>query len=64
MEMLQEDRSTTRPLILNGRNYSYWKTRMTSFIKSIDVKAWKVVSGWDLPMITDDGKATPKPVDW
>ena len=35
---------TTRPPILDGTNYSYWKARMTTFLKSIDSKMWKAVA--------------------
>ena len=62
METPREEGSTTRPLILDDKNYSYWRTRMTSFIKSLDAKAWRAVKvGWKPPMVTIDGKSIPKP---
>lgn len=63
MSGIKEGGSTTRPLILDGTNYSYWKARMTTFLKSIDSKTWKtMVTGWlHLVTKTEDGKEIPKP---
>ncbi|KAK2359745.1 hypothetical protein QL285_085090 [Trifolium repens] len=59
----------TRPPLLDGSNYDYWKSRMVAFLKSIDSKTWKaVVKGWEHPVVTDkDGNNTAKlksEVDW
>ena len=66
MEIAREGSSTTRPHILDEKNYSYWRTRMTSFIKSLDVKAWKAFKvRWTQTMVTVDGKSVPKSEeDW
>jgi len=52
--------SSSRPPILDGTNYDYWKARMVAFLKSMDNKTWKVIiKGWDHPVVMDkDGKAT------
>src|ERR1044072_5551314 len=43
----KEGGSVSRPPVLDGTNYDYWKARMTAFLKSIDNKTWKaVVKGW------------------
>lgn len=53
MDTTKEGGSTTRPPVLDGTNYSYWKPRMTAILNSIDVKTWKaVVAGWSPPMKT------------
>ena len=39
--------SVTRPPLLDGQNYSYWKSRMIAFLRSLDTKTWKaVLTGW------------------
>ena len=35
--------NTKKPPQFNGSNYPYWKAKMTTYIKSIDRKVWKVV---------------------
>ena len=32
-----------KPPQFNGSNYPYWKAKMTTYIKSINWKVWKVV---------------------
>ena len=34
---------TKKPPQFDGRNYSYWKSKMTTHIKSINRRVWKVV---------------------
>ncbi|XP_012843180.1 PREDICTED: vesicle-associated protein 3-1-like [Erythranthe guttata] len=47
--------STTRPPLLTGTNYSYWKTKMKMFIMSMDEDAWRtVLTGWKRPVATDE----------
>ncbi|XP_058783859.1 uncharacterized protein LOC131658599 [Vicia villosa] len=58
-----------RPPVLDGSNYDYWKPRMVSFLKSIDIKVWKaVLKGWTHPVIMGEynqPKNVLKPeVDW
>ena len=50
----------TRPPILDGSNYDYWKACMVAFLKSMDSKTWKsVIKGWEHPKKMDkDGKIT------
>ena len=43
MEGMESEGSVTRPPLLDGKNYSYWKSRMISFLKSLEHKAWKSV---------------------
>ena len=43
-----------RPPLLDGSNYDYWKSRMSTFLKSIDNKTWKaVLKGWEHPVALD-----------
>ena len=53
----------TRPPILDGSNYDYWKPCMVAFLKSLDSKAWRAANkGWEHPVIVGkDGNTTPKP---
>ncbi|KAA0035264.1 gag-pol polyprotein [Cucumis melo var. makuwa] len=66
MEIIREGPSASRPLVLDGKNYSYWKPRMIFFIKTLDRRAWRVlVAGYEPPMMTVDGVSIPKSkVDW
>ena len=66
MEIIKEGPSTTRPPVLDDKNYSYWKTHMTSFLKSLDGRAQRaVIARWEPSMITVDGKSIPKPeIEW
>jgi len=52
--------SISRPPILGGTNYDYWKARMMAFFKSMDSKTWKVIiKDWEHPVVMDkNGKAT------
>jgi hypothetical protein len=38
-----EGQSTNRPPLFNSSDYSYWKTRMTTYIKSQDYLIWKII---------------------
>ncbi|KAA0056213.1 putative mitochondrial protein [Cucumis melo var. makuwa] len=66
MEIIREGPSASRPPVLDGKNYSYWKPQMIFFIKTLDGKAWRaLVAGYDPPMITANGVSVPKlEVDW
>ena len=35
--------NTKNPPQFDGSNYPYWKAKMTTYIKSINRKVWKVV---------------------
>src|ERR1044072_47040 len=48
---IKEGGSVTRPPVLDGTNYDYWKARMSAFLKSIDSKTWRaIVKGWTPPV--------------
>ncbi|GAA0165291.1 hypothetical protein LIER_20734 [Lithospermum erythrorhizon] len=48
MEVNKEGGSITRPPLLDGKNYPYWKAKMIAFLKSVDTKTWKaVLTGWN-----------------
>ena len=64
MDSIREENSMVRPPLLDGSNYSFWKARMRSFLKSIDEKVSKsVMYGWTEPTISVDGVTFPKPID-
>ena len=35
--------NTKKPTQFDGSNYPYWKAKMTTYIKSINRRVWKVV---------------------
>ena len=40
----------SRPPLLDEKNYSYWKSKMIAFLRSVDTKTWKaVLTGWKAP---------------
>ncbi|GAV88467.1 zf-CCHC domain-containing protein/DUF4219 domain-containing protein/UBN2 domain-containing protein, partial [Cephalotus follicularis] len=46
----------------DGNNYSFWKTRMTIFLHSLDYQLWHIiVNGPRMPTRTIDGVVSPKP---
>jgi hypothetical protein len=58
--MDKEGGMVNRPPLLDGSNYDLWKSRMATFLKSIDSKTWKaVLKGWEPPVVLDkDGNKT------
>ncbi|GAV69617.1 LOW QUALITY PROTEIN: zf-CCHC domain-containing protein/DUF4219 domain-containing protein/UBN2 domain-containing protein, partial [Cephalotus follicularis] len=57
--------SITRPPFFDGNNYSFWKTRMTIFLQSLDYQLWHiVVNGPRMPTRTIDGVISPKPNEY
>ncbi|KAG9458846.1 hypothetical protein H6P81_003354 [Aristolochia fimbriata] len=47
---LKEGAANSRPPLLDGSNYSYWKAKMQIYIKAQDEKAWKTIEkGWCPP---------------
>ncbi|XP_062074886.1 uncharacterized protein LOC133778888 [Humulus lupulus] len=61
MEMFREGGSTSRPPMLEGANYPYWKTKMRAFLKAVDERVWMVVEdGWKCPTIVENEVAKPK----
>ncbi|GAA0172340.1 hypothetical protein LIER_26185 [Lithospermum erythrorhizon] len=50
MEAGKEGGSITRPPLLDGKNYPYWKARMITFLKFSNTKTWKaILTGWTPP---------------
>ncbi|GAV75721.1 zf-CCHC domain-containing protein/DUF4219 domain-containing protein/UBN2 domain-containing protein, partial [Cephalotus follicularis] len=46
----------------DGNNYSFWKTRMTIFLQSLDYQLWHIiVNGPRMPTRTIEGVVSPKP---
>ncbi|GAV85099.1 zf-CCHC domain-containing protein/DUF4219 domain-containing protein/UBN2 domain-containing protein, partial [Cephalotus follicularis] len=46
----------------DGNNYSFWKTRMTIFLQSLDYQLWPIiVNGPRMPTRTIEGVVSPKP---
>ncbi|TYK19297.1 gag-pol polyprotein [Cucumis melo var. makuwa] len=41
MDGIREENSTSRPLLLDGGNYGYWKSRMKAFLMSLDMRKLK-----------------------
>ncbi|XP_012840500.1 PREDICTED: uncharacterized protein LOC105960834 [Erythranthe guttata] len=56
MNAHMEGGSTTRPPLLTGTNYSYWKTKMKMFIKSMDEDAWRTVLTGSKRLVATDEK--------
>ena len=65
MDFNRDGTSISKPPLLYGSNYPYWKVRMTAFLQSIDVDVWNCVEfGYTKPTIITDGNKTiekPKP---
>ncbi|KAH0754582.1 hypothetical protein KY290_024852 [Solanum tuberosum] len=61
--LFQEGTSQTRPPYFNGKHFSHWKVRMKTFIKSYDIKVWRVIKLGDIqiPTNSDGGQSTATP---
>ena len=56
-----QDRSTVRPPLFKGNNFSYWKNSMQIFIKTEDYELWNIVTkGRHIPQTMIDGKSIMK----
>jgi hypothetical protein len=56
-----EGQSTNRPPLFNSSDYSYWKTRMTTYIKAQDYLIWKIiVNGSHVPTKIVEEQEIPK----
>ncbi|CAM8982706.1 unnamed protein product [Rhodiola kirilowii] len=57
---LREGQNITRPPLLEGNKYGYWRVRMKAFLKSQDELVWEAVEqGWTHPVATDkEGKVS------
>ncbi|KAA0046817.1 gag-pol polyprotein [Cucumis melo var. makuwa] len=66
MEIIREGPLASCPFVLNGKYFSYLKSRMIFFIKRLDARAWRaLVAGYEPSTITMDGVLVLKPkVDW
>ncbi|CAM8999769.1 unnamed protein product [Rhodiola kirilowii] len=55
---LREGQNITRPPLLEGNKYGYWRVRMKAFLKSQDESVWEAVEqGWTHPVAIDkEGK--------
>ncbi|TYK28731.1 gag-pol polyprotein [Cucumis melo var. makuwa] len=61
MEIIREGLSISCPPVLDGKNYSYQKPHMISFLKTLDGTAWRaVVARGEPSMIIVDGQSVPK----
>jgi len=59
-----QGRSTTRPPLFRGTNFSYWKNLMQMFIKTEDYELWNIVTkGPYISQTTVDGKTVTKTED-
>ena len=62
MVLNREGTSTSKPPLLDGSNYAYWKQRMIGFLKSIDDDVWDIVEeGYSRPTIVVSEQTVPKP---
>ncbi|CAM8883833.1 unnamed protein product [Rhodiola kirilowii] len=56
---LREGQNITRPPLLEGNKYGYWRVRMKAFLKSQDESVWEAVeNGWAHPEVTEDAKVS------
>ncbi|CAM8910351.1 unnamed protein product [Rhodiola kirilowii] len=52
---LREGQNITRPPLLEGNKYGYWRVRMKAFLKSQDESVWEAIgNGWTHPMAVDE----------
>ncbi|CAM8943821.1 unnamed protein product [Rhodiola kirilowii] len=52
---LREGQNITRPPLLEGNKYGYWRVRMKAFLKSQDESVWDAVEqGWTHSVATDE----------
>ncbi|KAK0603528.1 hypothetical protein LWI29_005926 [Acer saccharum] len=61
-DVMTEGASNSRPPLLKGHNYGFWKLRMKAYIRSIDERAWMTVEeGYLAPNKIEDGVTVSKP---
>ncbi|CAM8988991.1 unnamed protein product [Rhodiola kirilowii] len=57
---LREGQNITRPSLLEGNKYGYWRVRMKAFLKFQDESVWEAVeNGWTPPVVTKDDEVIP-----
>ncbi|KAK0570375.1 hypothetical protein LWI29_000206 [Acer saccharum] len=61
-DVMTEGALNSRPPLLKGHNYRFWKLRMKAYIRSIDERAWMTVEeGYLAPNKIEDGVTVSKP---
>ncbi|CAM8941027.1 unnamed protein product [Rhodiola kirilowii] len=57
---LREGQNITRPPLLEGNKYGYWRVRLKAFLRSQDEAVWEAVEqGWTHPVATEkEGKVS------
>ncbi|KAK0588377.1 hypothetical protein LWI29_000251 [Acer saccharum] len=61
-DVITEGASNSRPPLLKGHNYGFWKLMMKAYIRSIDERAWMTVDeGYLAPNKIEDGVTVSKP---
>ncbi|XP_021747150.1 uncharacterized protein LOC110713000 [Chenopodium quinoa] len=55
-EKLEEEYSTQRPPMFNGKFYAYWKNRMEIFIKAENYQVWRVIETGDFEITATNDK--------
>ena len=56
MDFNREGTSTTKPPLLDGTNYAYWKIRMIDFCRAINDQVWDIImEGYSDPIVVVDG---------
>ncbi|XP_070035705.1 uncharacterized protein [Nicotiana tomentosiformis] len=62
--LFQEGTSQIRPSYFNAQHFSHWKVRTEIYVKSYDVKVWRVIkkSNYPLPAAAQS-PADPKEID-
>ncbi|KAM7528138.1 hypothetical protein LguiB_031548 [Lonicera macranthoides] len=61
---LSEGASIYRPPLFDGKNYSYWKNRMWTFLQANDFEQWKVtlVGPYEITKTDERGNIIPKSI--
>ncbi|MQL69352.1 hypothetical protein Taro_001659 [Colocasia esculenta] len=53
-----EGQSVNRPPLLDGEDYTYWKTRMEFFLQVLDYQIWSIIEEGDLLVTKEKDKWT------
>ncbi|KAL5563402.1 hypothetical protein UlMin_033149 [Ulmus minor] len=58
---MREGLSNSRPPLLEGMNYLLWKTKMRSFLCSLDDEVWfSILEGYKIPAVETEGVSVQK----
>ena len=61
LQEMKNSISSARPLLLDDKNYSYWKIKVKAYITAIDESVWRsILIGWTPPTIITDSATTLK----